>query len=533
MGLSFLTPSRTVLMITDDALYIYSISAKGVDLRNVVPWDIENFLNDVSTTISKECSGKPILIINDMVEQHYKKIRVPNVGVLDQQNVLKRKLQVEFSNYPVRAALALKHKQKKSDKALGGRLYVFAAVPASEPFSKTMTSAEKSLANIAGFCLLPVESSDMIKKLSEKVHEKGESAAKWTVFMGQHQNGGLRQVVVREGELALTRMTPVGSHDENPVNWAREVHQEFRSTMSYLARFGYTPDDGLNVIVIAPQTTGDILNELIDVTCHFRSLNVQEAAQLLSLKLGKQDSDHYADPLHVGWIGRKGKFILPMKAKQIDTVSKPRQIALAASLLLFVGGAFQGYLLLDGYQGLVEAQDELTGRKNQKAQLELQFEKEVKRKKDMGFDIQLIQSSLGVYDKLEEQHIRPFTLYHNLSLALGSSLRIDAIDISRQARPVANNNRFGRQESKPVPKFVSTIRMTFPSETDAEKGNREVQALRDKLQRLLPDHVVTVIKLLEDYEYSEEIVIETGTSETPSSAQDYVAELKIEGPAYQ
>jgi len=68
----------------------------------------------------------------------------------------------------------------------------------------------------------------MITKLSEKMHDKGAPIPKWTVFIGQHQSGGLRQVVVREGELALTRMTAVGSHDENPMNWAREVQQEFK-----------------------------------------------------------------------------------------------------------------------------------------------------------------------------------------------------------------------------------------------------------------------------------------------------------------
>lgn len=532
MSLSLLTPSRTVLMITDDSLYIYSSSGKGVELVNAVPWDIDNFLQDVSTILAKDCSGKPVLIINDMVEQHYKKIRVPKVGVLDQQNVLKRKLQVEFASYPVRAALALKQKTAKSDKSLGGRLYVFAAVPASDAFSKTMESTEKSLANIAGFCLLPIESSDMIKKLSEKMHDKGATLPKWTVFIGQHQSGGLRQVVVRDGELALTRMTAVGSHDENPMNWAREVQQEFKSTMSYLSRFGYTPDDGLSVIVIAPQATGDIINELIDVPCEFKSYSVDEAASVLNLKLGDHEHEHFADILHVAWIGRKSKFILPMKAKQIDNVSKPRQIALAASLLLFLGGAFQAYLLVDGYQKLLETKDDLTSRKNQKAQLELRLEKEIKRKKDMGFDIQLIQSSLSVYDRLEEQQIRPFDLYYKLAIALGPSLRIDAIDISRQAlAKVANSNRWSEPEK--VPKFISTVQLTFPSDTNAERGNQEVRDLRDKLQRLLPDHVVTAVKMLEDYEYSEEIVIESGESNNRAAAQDYVAELRIEGPAYK
>jgi len=301
--------------------------------------------------------------------------------------------------------------------------------------------------------------------------------------------------------------------------------------MSYLSRFGYTPDDGLSVIVVAPQATGDIINELIDVPCDFKSYSINEAASVLNLKLGDHEHEHFADILHVAWIGRKSKFILPMKAKQIENVSKPRQIALAASLLLFLGAAFQAYLLVDGYQKLLETKDELAGRKNQKAQLELQLEKEIKRKKDMGFDIQLIQSSLSVYDRLEERQIRPFDLYYKLALALGPALRIDAIDVSRQALPrVDDSNRW--REPEKVPKYVSTIQLTFPSETNAEKGNQEVRDLRDKLQRLLPDHVVTAVKMLEDYEYSEEIVIASGESNNRAAAQDYVAELKIEGPPY-
>ena len=72
--------------------------------------------------------------------------------------------------------------------------------------------------------------------------------------------------------------------------------------------------------------------------------------------------------------------------------------------------------------------------------------------------------------------------------------------------------------------------MSFPSTTNAEKGNQQVEALRARLQRELPDHVVKVSKLLEDYEYSEEIVIEDGINGSQTAAQDYIAEISIEGP---
>lgn len=529
--MSLLTPSRTILLISDDALFIYAIGSKGVKMVEAVPWTAENFEDNVALIIAKECGGKPVVIINDMVEQHYRKEKIPKVSPLDKQNVVKRKLNVAFPNYPVRAALPLKEKVAKSDKAMAGSIYIFAAVPASDAFKKTMAAATKSLAPISGFCLLPIEASDMIKKLADKVGNKGDKKAKWTIFIGQHQGGGLRQIVIKNGELALTRMTPIVETDDNPSVWANEVNQEFQATMSYLSRFGFDSEDGLNVILVSEPAAGDIVNELIDVPCNFYSMSSDEIANVMKLPVKAQEHAHLADMLHVGWIGKKSRFILPMKAKQIDNVSQPRQIAVAASILLILGGCFQSYQLLDYYQKLDEAREDVETKTNKKAQLDLLYEREIKRKKDLGFDIQLIQSSLGVHDSLESKQIEILSLFLNVSKALGRDMRIDRIQISRGGgnlkRTLLN---YGQSNNEKSPLFTASMQMSFPSTTNAEKGNREVEALRTRLQKELPDHVVKVSKLLEDYEYSEEIVIEDGINGNASAAQDYIAEISIEGP---
>ncbi len=529
MSLSILTPSRTILMISDEALYVYSISSKGVKMVEAVPWSVENFEDNVAVIISKECGGKPVLILNDMVEQHYRKEKIPNVGTMDKQNVLKRKLQVAFPNYPVRAALALKEKVAKTKQSAGGSLFIFAAVPATDAFAKTMSAAKKSLAPIAGFCLLPIESSDMIKKLSDKVTPKGEKKPKWTVFMGQHQSGGLRQIVIKDGQLALTRMTPIAENDDDPVSWSNEVYQEFQATMSYLSRFGFDPTDGLNVILISEPNTADMVNEMIDVPCGFYGMTADDASDHLNLKMGHQGIAYHADALHLSWIGKKSRFILPMKAKQIANVSQPRQIALLASVLLFLSAAFMGYQLLDYYQRFTEAKESVENTTRRTADLRLQYQKEVKVKEDRGFDIKLIQGSLGFYKTLEDRRIDLLPLLFNTGQALGNDLRIDRIDLKRGGQSnlqrLVNNN-----QASASPLFTAKIQLTFPSTTDAEKGNSEVQQLRTRLQKRLPDHVVRVSKLLEDYEYSEEIVVETGNGAVPITAQDYAAEITIEGP---
>jgi len=115
-------------------------------------------------------------------------------------------------------------------------------------------------------------------------------------------------------------------------------------------------------------------------------------------------------------------------------------------------------------------------------------------------------------------------------MALGKDMRIDRIQISR-GEPSITSRIISNKPKTPL--FVSSMQMTFPSTTDADKGNKEVEELRTRLQKLLPDHIVKVSKMLEDYEYSEEIVVETGDENTALSSQDYIAEISIEGPAVE
>lgn len=528
MSISFLVPNRTILMITDDGLGVFSSGRKGVRLIEVVPWHVDDFVSHVTDIIAKDLGGKPVLIVNDMVEQHYRKEKIPRVSVMDKQNVVKRKLMVAFPNYPVQAALPLKEKVAKKAAGGAGSLYLFAAVPASEAFTKTMEAARRSLAPIAGFCLLPVETSDMIKKLVVSLQGKSFQKSSWTVFIGQHHSGGLRQIVVRNGNLALTRMTPVSDPSQGTDAWAEEVRQEFQATISYLSRFGFSPEDGLNVIMaVGDEALGEKVRAFIDVPCEFSVLSVDEAARKIGVKSSAGGYGHHADFLHLAWIARKSKFILPMRAKQIDVVSKPRQIALLATMLLLLGGAFQGYQLLDLYQKSIELDDSIDTMKNRKNQLDLQYSREVERKNELGFDIRLIQSALTFHDTLEKDKVSALNLSYNIGVALGRDMRIDRIKVEKGAASVVPQI-FG-QESK-TPAFTAKFQMTFPSSTNAQKGNKEVSDLRMRLQRLMPDHVIKVTKFLEDYEYSEEIVVETGEASKTGVKQDYVAEIEIEGP---
>lgn len=534
MAGSFLASNRTILLVSDDALYIYSSGGKkGLSLVEVVPWTASDFAKNVATIISKDCGGKPVTILNDMVEQHFRKEKVARVSVMDRQNVLTRKLRVAFPNYPIRSALLLKEKLSKEEKKNVSGVYIFAAVPVTEPFKKTMEAAEISLAPISGFCLLPVEASAMVKKLSEKLTPKGKKKAKWTIFMGQHKHGGLRQIVTKDGELALTRMTPVPDF-ENESAWINGVQQEFKATMSYLSRFGFDLNDGLNVVLVSEPNMGERVQELIDVSCEFFAMSPEQVSKLLKLNIGTLSDTYYADSLHVAWVAGRNSFVLPMKSKAVDKVSKPRQLTIAASVLLGLGLLAQGYQFLDVFASISSNWEDIDLSTNKKLQLDVQYQKEVNKKEALGFDIQLIQSSLSIVDNIKAKQINIFPILYNIGIALGRDMRIDSLNIDRGGDTLVKSvsDLFDPNAPAPVlPLYVATLQLTFPSTTDAEKGNAEVKKLQEALQTLLSDSVVKVSKFLEDYEYSEEIVVEFDADKEKKATQDFVSEIVIEGPS--
>jgi hypothetical protein len=530
MSISLFSPARTVLMISDEFLSIYKTGARGVTLVESVPWSTENFESAVARIIVRECGRKPVLILNDMVEQHYRKERVVRLGVnvMDRSSMLKRKLGVAFPNYPVRSAYMLKEKSPKTEKQGAADIYIFAAIANSDQLAKAVTAARQSMADVSGLCLLPVESSDMVRALSTRLARKGKGKPVWSVFIGQHRNGSLRQVVTKNGDLALTRMSPVSDRDDAPDVWAAEVYQEFKATMSYLTRFGYDQADGLDLIVVANPGAGDILSGMVEENCTVHVLTAGEAANLLGLAAGRQENGRYADMLHIAWASRKSRFILPMQSPQIEELSRPRQAAMLAGLVLAAGACFLGYQGFDTATHLAQGAADLAQENANKAQLDVKYQSEVQRLNALGFDVQLVQSAIAVNTQFEDARIKILNLVEASGKALGKDMRIDSLEVERvKTGPV--EQVVNAATATPTPIYEARLKMTYPSTADIDKGNKEVAELRNRLEQALPGHTVKVTKFLKDYEYTEGLVVEAGDLKKENVQQDFVAEILVQG----
>jgi hypothetical protein len=527
-----LTPSKTVLIIGDEALYIFSSGFKGLELIESVPWGADRFEENVSKIISRDCGNKPVVVLNDMVEQHYRKERVPKVNIMDRKNVLNRKLHVAFQNYPVKAAFPLKEKIPKTDKMPAANVYIFAAAPSSDQYRKTMDAAKRSMVSISGYGLLPVEGAAMLKDLTSKLASRVKEKSKWAVFIGQHQNGGLRQIVIKDGELALTRMTPVVDTDADSDVWASEIYQEFQATLSYMARFGFNAEDGLDIIVTSNPAAGAILKNMIDVEANVYTLTASEIAQKLGLSISSYIDQRYADILYAAWICKKSVLKLPMQAKEINEISGPRRVATLASVLLIAASSYLGYQAFSQYSRLSSLNNEIAMSKSQTSTLKAAYDQEVAKKEALGFDVRLVQSSITIRDELESKNIKPVALFLGLGNGMGRDLRADIVTVTQfTPPPVDPYADTYLEEQKKTPVYEARLQLTFPRTTDIDKGNAEITALRDRLARALPNDDVSVDKYLKDTEYVDELVVGKNDIQQEDVEQDFIVSLTIRGGA--
>lgn len=527
--MSLFSSSKCILIMSDDGLQIYSVGAFGVTYIDSVPWDLDRFVFSVSQSIIKEAKRQPTIILNDMVEQHYRKERIPNVSFLDQKNVIQRRLSIAFPNHKISAALKLKNRTFE-DKGRKGSPYLFASIPSSSAYQLTMQAVEMSGAPVEGLYLLPVEASVVVKNLSAKLSKKDRQKTTWTVFAGQHHNGGLRQIVTRDGELALTRMTPIVDTDIEPDLWAKEVAGELAATMSYLARFGYKEADGLRIIVIANQAAAKTLEALNRNNNELNIMTSAKAASLLGVRVGKQADGRYADPLHLAYLKKLSKFQLPMKSAAVTRLSMPRKVASLILLGLLVVCAYLGYSSFQSFKESATISDKLVVAKQQKETLQQEYERELQIKKEMGFDFALVDGSLKAFDEMQKQKIKPLPIMREIGRSLGADIHLDRLSVKLDQEVKQNKDDYSNSsDENEINYFVDMVLgFSFPNTINPDLGVERVNNLKDRLVQNLPSsYSVTISRQVADLSYTGNFV---GGAQETEKEQDYIAELMIRGP---
>jgi len=534
-GVPFFPPSRAVVMMMDDGVCVHRVANSSATYIDSIPWRVSDFEGRL-TEVLNEAKVTSVLILNDAVEQHYRKERIAIPTSFDKANIIKRRLNVAFPSYPMRAAIELKDKEdvlqdkkdgKSEDKS---KPYLFAAAPSTETFSRIIRSVARTDYNLFGYGLLPIESVGILKVLAQKLAQKrkSQSKAEWTILVGQHRGGGLRQIVVRNNELALTRVTPVDEPKQGFSDvWGKEVSREIQATLSYLSRFGYAPDDGLNIIVIGGKEFADVLDGMITVPSNFESLTPFEAAKLLGVKLSYADGDHFADGLHAAWSGKKISLDISLTSKEISDIAGPRKIASGLMVLLTLGLGYVMYQSSVEAQGMYQDSRNLEVAKTQLAEIERLYQEEVKRKSSLGIDVNAITSSLDIDGRIQRQHIDVLGLLKTISGEL-NNLRIDSFEFKNEGDVLWTSP--SKTDVPPTRKATLELSFSYAGNTNPQDGNKEmdelVQRLNNKLKGM--DYSAEVSEPLQNLTYSGEVDREVGlTANLRALSERYTSKVLI------
>jgi hypothetical protein len=525
-GVPFFPPSRAVVTMIDEGVSIHRVANGSSSFLSTILWREANFELKLTEALN-DAKVASVLIMNDAVEQHYRKERIVIPTSFDKANIIKRRLNVAFPSYPMRAALPLKDapvsKEAKDGKEVDkSKLYLFAAAPSTETFSRIVRSIRKTDYNLFGYGLLPIESSGIIKHINQKLAQKDKKVynAEWTILVGQHRGGGLRQIVVRSNELALTRVTPIEPPQQNKDDiWANDVFEEIQATLSYLSRFGYSPDDGLNVIILGSKKYSNILSDLMTVPCNFNSLTPYEAGSMVGVKLDQENDDHFADSLHAGWAGKKIMLEMPLSSREIIDVANPRKIASGFMVLLSLGLGVALFESSIEAQGLYQDKANLEVSQAQYAEIEAIYQEEIKRKSDLGIDVNAIMSSLEIDGRIQRQYIDVLGLLKVVSGNL-NNLRIDSLKFKNEGDVLWSSP--SKTDAPPVRKATLELNFSYAGNINPQDGNKEMDEFVERLNKSLEPigYKAKVEEPLQNLTYSGEVNREVGLTANLRSLKD-------------
>ena len=280
----------------------------------------------------RELDDHRVMVLVDSIEQTYRREELPSASFLDRRRIIERRLEIAFPAAALRRAVHIGTENS------GGRVqqsYLFAALPDSEELLKWCKSLERLDRPIDGIGLLPLEVASHAFRLrrflptfpttspaashgsaSARVGARSgrDASASWVLLVGREQTGGIRQIVLHNNTLALTRLAATPPADLLAEDLAIQIQRDLQSTLGYLARLGYQRGTPLTVLVIADEELRHAMGALppLDPGISLVIRTPDEGLALLGFETadsgapGLAAGSPWADPVFVALIAEDG-----------------------------------------------------------------------------------------------------------------------------------------------------------------------------------------------------------------------------------
>ncbi len=522
---------KRVLVVGGEGVTLFGPTARGIEREAALSWEVPNFDQQLVEALNDQNKADPVLILFDGADQTYRKEEnIPKLSFIDRDRYIKRKLEQSFPSYPVRASVLVKPPGEPS-------FYLFVALPETDRLDNIAADMLDAGVPLAGFGLLPAESVGLVTALASKVFTKEDRPSRWAVLISQHETGGLRQVIVKNGNLALTRITPTSEAGVHGPGWADEVMREFKATLTYIARFGYTAEEGLDVMVICSSIEKQFFNDKTLPVTNFQCLTTGEALSVIGAKGVSLGDTNFGDALHAAWAAKKSKLAAPVVVPSIQRIMVPRKVAQLASGILALALVALRFFAFSQYSDYLSARNDMTEHQRQKELLDQEYAQDSKVFDNYPVKPQFIRSVLAVKQLVDSSTINITPTLNVLRASLDNDIKLNSLSFAHDATDVfAAGRTIGTTPAKPAPpgkdRGQVTIKFKFGlvGSLDLEHKVQRAEVIQKTLQQKFPGYTVKIVSQFGNVSNNGKFEGEAGTKPNAGDKQEDIAEFEMAGP---
>lgn len=230
----------------------------------------------------------PLSVLVDVMDQQYARHSFPPVSALSVAGLVKRRIERDFQPGDITGSMRL-GRDKTGRKEWQYLLISLGYTPLVQQWLDLIVEQPNEL---RGIFLSPVEGQSYLPMLRSTL--SSSKPLVWQLLVSHHKVSGFRQIVLKNGKLAFTRITQA-IDDAVPAVIAGNIEQEIMNTLEYLKRLGFDDTHALEIIVVA---SGDV-NEVLDLKRfnigQYWALSPMEVAENLGLEQAALSADRFGD----------------------------------------------------------------------------------------------------------------------------------------------------------------------------------------------------------------------------------------------
>lgn len=444
-------------------------------------------------------SSAPVYMLVDVMDQSYIQHTLPPVSPFTINNLIKRKMERDFSANDLKGALQIgREKEGRKDWK-----YLFVTLSQSQHLQSWLDMVMEQPNRFVGIYLLPVEAESFILRLREAV--TGEKAGKkkkggdsgtpdWQLLVAHNKVGGFRQVVLRGGKLIFARLAqPVG--DNQPEVIAGNIEQEISVTIEYLKRLGYSDDQGMNVFVITSEAIKQSIDaENVQATSTY-TMTPHDAALRMGFEAVTEPQDQFADVLMAASFATAKKHLLKLQTPNQENLSK---LYTGIKAVKWGGiGITAAAVLAAGYYAFLipQTSGEIEKFEQQTRMAEQELEEVKEQEKSLPDNLDKMTDLVALHQQLNNLGIQPLAALEHFSQSReGYTVMLSNVDWSVTNTIVsgaAQNTRGGNPDEENAETMELTLEMDmYGTEVGTQRFDEMVEEYTKKLEAAFAGYTV-------------------------------------------